>query len=250
MSSIEHFIHLLSLQWKMSPMDGNGKTSVQLFSGTITKLKLWILANHGKHSNLDSQFRHVFNLDITTVMILWFHDLQSNLRSIVSVFSPKDQHLDPVAMPTVVAIPQLLPPWLWGPDPCTRKHQGFMISGKLQSPKGFYMAKASKTETRIKCDELKKHIFIRCIKGGPNNAFGIQHVYPHIASQLLPTSGKQLQIDKKKLDIENSPSTATFAWPLPAPHSSTKNCFKDLFYTSLDSTWPRLAQQSWCNIFF
>ena len=73
------------------------------------------------------------------------------------------------------------------------------------------MAKASKTETRIKCDELKKHVFIRCIKGGPNNAFGIQNLYPHIASQLLPTSGKQLQIDKKKLDIENSPSTATFA---------------------------------------
>ena len=51
------------------------------------------------------------------------------------------------------------------------------------------MAKASKIETRLKGDELEKHVFIRCIKGGPNNAFGIQHLYPHIdiASQLVPT---------------------------------------------------------------
>ena len=152
-------------------------------------------------------------------MISW-----SAIRSQIYRFSvsPKAQHLDAVAMPTVVAIPQLLPPWLWGPDPCTRKHQGL---------KGFNMAKASKTETRIKCDELKKHVCIRCIKGGPNNAFGIPNLYPHIASQLLPTSGKQLQIDKKKLDIENSPSTATFAWPLPAPHSSTSKIASKIYST-------------------
>lgn len=68
MSSIEHFIHLLSLQWKMNLMDGNGKTSVQLPPGTITKL--WILANHGKHS---LAVRLQFGQAVSTCFQPWYH---------------------------------------------------------------------------------------------------------------------------------------------------------------------------------